>query len=265
MPAIGSESEIEYFEHEILTQSRFEKMKAEVLHRPGEIDSVVVPVRNSTGPHFRLLSVEAPARRVGTNEQSDPTHAKVISYLVKLLTERKKFQISTYVFGGEQREEQTIFSGKSVVKNEANARENNFKWWTEARIQLDATRYIQPDICGRRNSSFLPLKGEKAVIIEVVQSHYPDEEAFHALTSLSNQNYIVLFYFAAKDGWGSGYSRFDTTVENLLGLRCAYWLSNGEFFKNGECVKRGSESETAWYRHIATKYFDSAKKKKDEK
>lgn len=264
MPAVGSDSGSEYLEHEILEPSRFEEMKGEVLHLPGQLESVVVPVRKNSKPHFRLLSIEPQARRVGAAEDSDPTHQKVINYLLEHLNKRKKLRISTYVFGGEERDEQTIFKNRGGV-NSQDPQAAGYKWWAEARIQLDASRYIQPDICGRSNSGFLPLKSKKAVIIEVIQSHYPDEETFHALTALSSRNFIVLFFFVAKDGWGSAYSRFDITVSDLVGVRCAYWLSNGEFFKNGECVKRGNRTDEAWYRHIATRHFDTAKKKKDEK
>jgi hypothetical protein len=238
-------------------------MKCEVLHLPGQPESVVVPVRKNSKPHFRLLSNQPQARRVGAVEDDDPTHQKVIKYLMRHLIERKTLRISTYVFDGEEREEQTIFKTPKGI-NLQPSQSADYKWWTEARIQIDSGRYIQPDICGRSNNAFSPLKSEKAVIIEVIQSHYPDEETFHALTTLSGQNFIVLFFFVAKDGWGSGYSRFDISEPGLAGIRCAYWLSDGEFFRNGECEKRTNETDKAWYQHIATRFFDSARAKKDK-
>jgi hypothetical protein len=263
MPAVGRDSGSRYLEDEILKPSCFEQMKGEVLHLLGQPESVVVPVRKNSKPHFRILSNQSQARRVGGVEDNDPTHQKVIKYLVERLNERKKLRISTYVFGGEDREEQTIFTTPKGADLQA-PQPTDYKWWTEARIQLDSVRYIQPDICGRSNSAFLPLKSEKAVIIEVIQSHYPDEETFHALTTLSKQNFIVLFFFVAKDGWGSAYSSFDMGDLSTVGIRCAYWLSNGEFFRNGECVSRDNKTDEAWYLHLATRFFDSARKKKDE-
>lgn len=263
MPAIGSDSGKEYLDHEILMQARFEEMKGEVLHLPGQPESVVVPVRNMNTPHFRVLSAEPLARRVGPNEDADPTHKKVINYLVKQLNLRTTLQVSTYVFEEKIRTEQIIF--KATARPGApDPQVAAYKWWAEARIQLDVSRYIQPDICGRSNSDFLPLKGEKAVIIEVIQSHYPDVETFRALTELSGKNFIVLFFFAAKDGWGSDFSRFNVDVPGLMGIRCAYWLNNGKFFANGECRERADQTDEEWYVHISTRYFDSAKKRKDE-
>lgn len=264
MSAVGLDSGTVYQDGDIMTPSCFEKMKGEVLHLLGQPESVVVPVRKKSKPHFRILSSAPQAKRVGKSEDSDPTHKKVINHLSKLFAARHQLQITTYVFGGEKREEQIIFKNHDSTKSQASQVEPR-KWWTEARIPLDASRYIQPDLCGRSNTNFMPLKSEKSVIIEVIQSHYPDAETFHALTVLSSRNFLVLFYFVEKEGWGSGFSRFSTPALGLVSIRCTYWLSDGEFFKNGERVERHNENDDAWYLRISTRYFDSAKKKKDEK
>jgi hypothetical protein len=79
-----------------------------------------------------------------------------------------------------------------------------YEWWRKAsdcRIPFADERYIQPDICGRDVASFYPGAHNRSVIIEVIQTHYPEEETFFRLLQLSKQNRLVVFYFIALESY----------------------------------------------------------------
>lgn len=258
MPAIGSITGNTYLEVEIFTQTRFEKMKTELLHAPGEPQTIVVPVRKTGSPHFRTLSSAPQDIRVGSSETND-THTRAIRFLLKSLRARPQLQLMTFVFDGDKVEEQTIC--KVPMRTE----ENGYKWWTEARIRIDQNRFIQPDICGRSDRDFLPLADEAGIVIEVIQSHYPDEQTFQHLVALSARNYIVIFYFVSKDGWGSAYSSVDPDNGDVVKVRSSFWLANGELFRNAKLIAREGMDDRAWYLHVSTKHFDDVMKKKELK
>lgn len=257
MSAIGSSTGNTYNEDEILKSPRFELMKEEVLHAPNEPETIVVPVRNKFKPHFRILSKAPQAKRVGSGE-SNPTHTKVIDFLLRSLRKRPQLQVMTLVFEEDRIEQQTI------CKVPARKTQKGYTWWSEARIRIDQNRYIQPDICGRSERDFLPLRDEPGVVIEVIQTHYPDEHTFGQLVALSERNFIVLFYFVAEDGWGSKFSSVELKEDGIVKIRSAYWLADGALFRNGELVKRAEMDDSKWYLHVKTRYFDAVMTAKEK-
>ncbi|USX27268.1 hypothetical protein NHH73_02905 [Oxalobacteraceae bacterium OTU3CINTB1] len=257
MPAIGQETGSTFLEADILNPVIFAKMRGEQLHDDVDANALVVPVRNKLKPHFRVLAKYPERSRTGKGE-SNETHTKAIDFLLRRLKSNTRVALTTYVFG-ESIEVQTIYKTPKPTEEVP-----GYHWWSEARIPVDSTHYIQPDICGRGNADFMPNRRAPGIIIEVIQTHYPDEATFIHLLALSRRNFFVLFYFVRIDARGSKFSGVDSAIPGLLQIRSAYWLDNGVFFKNGEAMPGNGKPEAQWYREICALYFDKAMASKNQ-
>ncbi|WP_287881876.1 hypothetical protein [Aquitalea sp.] len=266
MPTVtGLYSRRPYSEAQILDGRVYPQMKAEPL--ANEDGALVVPVRNKNRPHFRRLGDASFRTRVGTTE-NDPTHKKVVSWLRGTLQENK-LKIITKVFDdetprasgeGANYEEQVIFLLEEPAR---------YRWFTESecRVAFDGGSYIEPDIAGRDTTVFFPRVGHESVIIEVIQTHYPDFGTFFRLLSLSSLGHIVVLYFVAPDQLDSRYNRYriDDKVATME-LRPAYYLAQGHVFKNGrEWIRRAGQSDKDWYAYLETSYFRVAMEGKKDK
>lgn len=250
MPAVGLESGNIYRESDIFDAKTFLKMKAEPLHLAEDEDSLVLPVRLKSKPHFRLLSKYPKRVRVGAGEDNE-THRKVIKFILKKLKACKQFAATTYVFEENQKHVQTIYLSPNSQDDLT-----TYSWWEEARIPISSAKYIQPDICGRNNGSFLPGRTNPGIVIEVIQTHYPEPSTFEHLLSLSQQNNLVLFYFVRVNHWGSKYSHVDTSNNKILAIRSGHWLSDGRFYVNDDEIVNSRNTIAEWYKELCVDYFD---------
>lgn len=233
-------------------------MKAEPLMN--EDGALVVPVRNKNRPHFRRLGDASFRTRIGATE-SDPTHKKVVSWLRRKLQENK-LKIITRVFDEDTQRatgEGANYEEQVILLLEEPAR---YRWFTESecRVAFDGGSYIVPDIAGRDTTVFFPSVGRESVIVEVIQTHYPDCDTFFRLLSLSSLGHIVVLYFVAPDKWDSTYNRCRIDDEaGTMELRPAYYLAQGHVFKNGREWSRGAgQSDKDWYAYLETSYFRGA-------
>lgn len=237
-------------------------MKAEPLSN--EEGALVVPVRNKTRPHFRRIGDATFRNRIGATEV-DPTHKKVVSWLKKNL-QANRLRVVTWVFDDIEspesskqadHEEQVIFFSTDATQ---------YKWFSEneCRVAFEGGNYIVPDIAGRDSAVFFPSAGHESVIIEVVQTHYPDRDTFFRLLSLSSVGLLVIFYFVAPEKWSSKFNRCDIDKDNcIVELRPAYYLAQGHVYKNGrEWNRRENQSDESWYLYLESTYFKHAMENK---
>lgn len=249
MPVTGQTSQTTYHEQDILSP-RYLRMQEEVLIRE-EDDSQVIPVRNQAAPHFRVIRAGAYRKRVGPSESSDPTHSAAIARLLEHFASLK-LVVSTTVFGETEKDRstQTIFRQG----------DRDYRWFREhaCRIPLGDGRYIEPDLCGRDQQCFQPSAGAPTIIIEVIQSHPPDEAAFLELERMSAKGCLVLFHFVVINGCDSQYNRIRVRRDrNEIEINPALYLSGGVLFKNGQPVgRKAGTSDGEWHRYVSTCYFE---------
>jgi hypothetical protein len=226
-------------------------MKLEVLSDADDEGSIVVPVRRIHAPYFRRVARGAFRTRVGTSEQ-DETHKKCIDYLFGELS-NQQFGLITYVFEGRN---QDIF----ILKKPS--RDFSYAWYKEARIPIGDGRYIQSDLCGRDVRTFSMGTKNPGVIIEVVQTHLPEREAFYALLESSRNNMFVGFYFISP---GRKSSKFSSLYpkRNGIDLRFAYYMLDGVFYENGEPIQRAEGlTDQEWYERLLAEQFAYAMARK---
>jgi hypothetical protein len=255
MPAIGKETKRKYFEAEILDPNILGMMRVEVLSAEDDEESVVVPVRHATTPHFRTLARGAYRTRVGVTEKNT-SHDDCIDVLKRRLT-GKPVGLRTMVFA----------SGNEHFVLLEPSKDSSYAWYKEARIPLEGGRYIQSDLCGRDTLAFSSGTTNPAIIIEVVQTHLPEQETFYALLNISKRNTFVGFYFIGPEREFSKFNSTKSIKKNdetvKVYLRFAYYLIDGVFYENGTPVDREAGIDDAtWYQTLMADQFAHAMNRK---
>jgi len=260
MAITGLNSSRTYTEDQIFNGVAYAQMKAEPLSN--EEGALVVPVRNKRRPHFRRIGDATFRNRIGATEV-DPTHKKVVSWLKKNL-QTNRLRVVTWVFDDTEsqessnqmeHEEQVIFFSSEATQ---------YRWFSEneCRVAFEGGSYIAPDIAGRDLAVFSPSAGHEAVIVEVIQTHYPDQDTFFRLLSLSSVGHLVIFYFVAPEKWTSKFNRCEIK-DGVIELRPAYYLAQGHVFKNGrEWNRKEKQSDERWYSYLESTYFKHAMENK---
>lgn len=230
------------------TDEKYEALKETVL-----VDGdgyIVIPVRRDGAPHFRRLVGTGDDVLVGARED-DETHTRVIRFLTRLLNDCKgKVRIRTRLF-----KDNTTDSTLPIL---AAVDGGLFQWLMEgkARIYLDESRYIQPDIAGRHSGWFIGRPSQPSIVIEVVRTHVPDFEAFRKLLDLSRAGHMVVLFFANWHKWGSVYSQVNTDKKPNVELVVSHYLHGGEFHRCGKAKPRlAQQSDEAYYDHIKSTYL----------
>lgn len=248
MPAVGQNNGRVYREDEIFTQKAYDEMREQPLYIENEPDVLVRPIRRKGSPHFRRDSRSLYQVSVGRRE-NDPTHNACVASLMQELR-TKKLRAWSATFEGDNMDA----FGHSLHR-ESDADE--YEWWQDGpacRIPLATQRFIQPDICGRSRSGLFPTSRARSIIVEVIQTHIPEEETFFSLLDLSRWNYLVMFYFAAVGQSGSQYSRYRVRGKELV-VSVAHYLLDGKVYRNGDEVQQYAKTNPEWYRHLQSTYF----------
>jgi hypothetical protein len=234
--AIGVQSKRLYQASEIDDHARYAEMTAEPLVDAN--DTPLAAVRKKGSPHFRRLDKGTPLRQLGKAERSD-RHKKTIDVILKgLQICGRDISIFTNVFDeddGKNPSEQTLFAlGTS----------SDFRWYSENSIIFDDFTYIQPDISGKDISRMAPTRGRPGVIIEVIDTHFPEPETFEKLMALSRSSYHVYFLVMGAYPVDHAQKMYKYPIRNDVPfrMRTAWALLNGELVRNG--VARTLKSST---------------------
>lgn len=224
--ATGLHSGKDFKAHQINNSACYAEMTSEPL--VDAHDNLLAAVRHKKTPYFRHLS-DSKLQLLPRDERS-VRHNEVIQQLLSLLSAATTdVSIFTYVFeddGTESKYEQTLF---------AMNRSADFRWYAESQIQFDDFTYIQPDLCGRDTSRMAPTRTRPGIIIEVIDSHFPEPETFEKLMELSRCSYHVYFLVMGEFRLHHAQKLYKFPIQKNcpFRLRSAWALINGELVKNG--------------------------------
>jgi hypothetical protein len=256
--ALGTETE--YQASDILKDDKLREMKDCLLVQIDDDDVVLRPVRRKDAPHFRGVG-SGYDTRIDRGE-NDPTHNACINELYKAF-EGRTVNISTYFFpdaseGSDatpEREHQLIARLKAAP---------DYKWWKESRVSIGLGEYIQPGLMGRDKSVFMSKADSRGIVIEVIQTHFPDEKTFFSLLQISALGFLVVFYFIPPDEMNSKYNRFRIN-ENSVDLHITYYLLDGIVWANAKERERYNYTNAQWYDYLKRNYFATPMDKKNKK
>lgn len=194
-----------------------------------EHDTPLAAVRRKGAPHFRRLGKPDEIRIIPKAPRSK-RHTETIQDILKALRiVGRDLKITTYVWedGAEEKSKQTLFFYRAGTA---------FDWFTEHPIQFEDLTRIQPDLSGRYAAHLAPLARCPAVIIEVVDTHFPEIETFTRLMALSRAGYQVYFFILGKFplAHAQRLNKFTLKTEEPFELRITWALLKGELVKNGE-------------------------------
>ena len=223
--AVGSDES--FGPEEINDPARYACMTAHAL--VDENDAPLAAVRRQGAPHFRRLGKEDAVRLLPRAHRSE-RHTKTINDLLRALRlSGREIRIFTNVWeedGSANSSEQTLFSYRAGA---------SFDWFTEHTIQFDDLTRIQPDISGRYATTMAPSGRSPAVIIEVVDTHFPELETFEKLMSLSRTGHQIYFFILGKFPLvhAQRLNKFTIQEDVRLDLRITWALLKGQLVRNG--------------------------------
>lgn len=257
MPAMG-QSGRKYQDSDILVKSEYDLMKEDVLWSVGAVKEQVFPVRHPTSPHFRRFRVGACIHLVDAQKQRSVTHMKCIEFMLKHVR-GAGIRLSTPTFENGLRDA----NGQVLL----DVPEGNYSWWSDTsgtRIPVGYGRYIQPDLCGRvtTGDAFAPTLRFPNLIIEIIDTHYPEEGTLYELIKLSTQNHVVALYFIKAPGFSSYWSQLETPLKKRPTIRAVHLLVDGSLVLNG--IPHPIEPPTDrkqfsnWYVNTAKPLLDDA-------
>lgn len=204
---------------------------AEMISEPlvDEMDMPLAAVRKQGSPHFRRLGTAQSVRMLPRGTRSKRHNETIASLHAQLQHAGRDITIFTYVFdedGGSDTAEQTLFSLKAG---------SDFRWYSESPISLDDFTCIQPDLSGRDISRMAPTMGRPAVIIEVIDTHFPELQTFEKLMALSRAAHHIYFLVMGQFQINHAQKLYKFTLKpnEPLRLRSAWALINGELLLNG--------------------------------
>jgi len=172
------------------------------------------PHSSATGrPHFQSREAAKGDRKIFKFEDDD-VHNERIEKLIEKLQSRQRWTISLRKFKAAAPEKSfDLF---------------NYTWGDEVHRIASSEAFIRHDIFGQASELGMSVR-RPWVAIEVINTHYPDEEAFSAFLELSKRfPFIVIFEMTAKINYFSKINEHSGVIEPIF---CIY---DGSVWKNGE-------------------------------
>lgn len=252
------ESGREYQDSDISDKDLYNLMKEDVLWSVGSVIEQVFPVRHPTSPHFRRFRASAYQKVVDERKPRSHAHKKCIEFMLRNLEERG-VRITTPTFENGKRDA----NGQVLLK----VAKGVYNWWSDikgTRIPVGYGRYIQPDLCGRLASgdAFAPSLKFPNLIVEVIDTHYPEEGTLFELLKLSTMNHVVALHFIRAPSFSSYWSQVDTPTSGLATIRVVHLLVDGNLVVNGTPEKNAPPTDrasfSAWYAGRAKSLLDEA-------
>lgn len=252
--AFGLLSKVEYQATEISTTEKYDAMSAEPL--VDQHGATVVAVRRKGSPHFRRLGQSLPVLELPRKPRSVRHDALVRLMLKHLTTQRNAFRIFTNVFISEDtsnQDQQTLFALEQG---------HSFQWFSEQSIRFDDFTSIRPDLSGRDLSRIAPTATNPAVVIEIVDTHFPEIATLEKLIQLSRAAHHVYFFIFgdAMNDHAQKLNKFNISPHQPAELRVTWALINGQLVRNGvpQKVPAGTTKQQAQY--LLKKITDQCKK-----
>lgn len=172
-------------------------------------------------PHFHTREAAKGNRKVFETEDDDE-HKKRIEKILKKLQARPDWTFSVKKYGATEPE----ISFKIL----------NYTWKGEVHRIVSSEAFVRHDIFGQTPEIAMSIL-RPWVAIEVVNTHFPEEEAFAAFLELSVRfPFIVIFELTAKDNY------FSRIIESSGMIEPIFYIYDGSVWKN---AKRRNEIRTS--------------------
>ena len=231
--AVGLRSGRTYEPSEIDDKDAYDQMIKEPLIDSDGEGTPVVPVRRKDAPHFRRLGIAKKIVDLPRNKDTE-RHDQTIMELVTLLNDPKRsFELYTHVFSEDKppviKEQIMLCSRKGI----------EVRWFSENKIRFDDFTCIQPDISARDILRMSPIGASPAIIIEVIDTHYPEPRTFERLMALSRAAHHVYFYILGDGDLNKAQKLNSFTTSQNVRARFTFALLNGELVRNSTIVDLG--------------------------
>ncbi len=194
------------------------------------------PRYRADSPHFYSLSNKL--RKLHASAETDPAHNQRVNELLEILGSDVNYKIgfNTWDGEGEGKEEQFV----------AFTETRRYTWGKEVTRALSEDVRSRHDLFGATRDLQLTSR-YPWVAIEVVKHHYPDDETFNALLSLSKSlPFVVLFDFVDARNYFFQVKREDRAI------RVVYYIYDGSVWK-GE--KRWERCSPSFFREKIAKHI----------
>jgi len=167
-------------------------------------------------PHFYVLN-SADKRRISECE-IDPAHNERVEEILGKLNSCTVWKVVVNVYVDGKRERETRFSL------------DDYQWGDEVHRICSSELTIRHDLFGQSKllsmSVFRPW-----VAIEVINSHYPDEQTFNEMLRLSRQMPLLVFFDVLSDNLHNYFLKVDNRSDEITPL---YYIYEGSMWKGGD-------------------------------
>lgn len=170
----------------------------------------------SVTPHFAELPGEKTTRKVFEGEK-DKTHNERVSFLMERLVESERLDLVLAHQAVEGIEEiDTLYCLP------------RYQWQAEVHRIMDAQSLVRHDIYGQ--SSALSMSVNRPwIAIEVINTHYPDDQAFSAILNASRcYPLIALFDFTSNP---NTFVKVDVANKHLRIRPWSFYIKDGQLWK----------------------------------
>lgn len=228
------------FPHELHDTGKRAFARSAELWDPDE-EYRLFPRYREDSPHFYSLSNNT--RAFSRLLENDPAHDARVVDLLDALSSDTDFRVGFYEW---DRDEKQFVSF---------TRTRNYSWDKEVTRALSASVRARHDLFGTSNDLKLTAQFPW-VAIEVVKHHYPDDQTFSALLSLTKQlPCVILFDFIDVPDY------FLNINQSTGEIRVIYYIYDGSVWKNGT---RWKSCTPAFFREKVAEHIQQVHAKRTE-
>jgi hypothetical protein len=171
--------------------------------------------RNSATPHFFETGTKSGTQDLFRGE-TDPAHNKRVDELAKNLVELSIFSLA---LKGSSKDGEKIEILYKIPK---------YNWGAEVHRIMSADAIVRHDLFGKSQELGMSIR-RPWIAIEVIYTHYPEEQAFEAMLAVSkSMPFIVIFDLVEKK---NTFLKIDFSLQQLQIRPWTYWIKNGKVWK----------------------------------
>ncbi len=188
------------------------KVKLQKLYDKTEQKRLYARVGADIRPHFCELS-DGSSKRALFEGERDPAHNKRVDDILTKLRKVSKLElVIVHKVTDKVADFEHLFSL------------HDYEWGAEVHRVLEANTIVRNDIYGQRLELAMSVN-RPWVAIEVINTHYPDEQAFSALLNASERYpLIVLFDFTAHP---NSFVKVDVPTSTLRIRPSSFYIKDG--------------------------------------
>jgi len=219
------------FPHELHDTGKRAYARSAELWDPEE-ECRLFPRYREDSPHF--YSLGNGARVFLRTQENDPAHDARVNDLLEELSSGIGFRVGFYEWDGDEKQFVSF------------AKTRNYNWGKEITRALTASVRCRHDLFGAPDDLKLTARFPW-IAIEVVKHHYPDDQTFSALLSLTKElPCVILFDFIEVPNYFLNLDRSEGEI------RVIYYIHDGSVWKNGN---RWKSCTSAFFREKIAKHI----------